>query len=90
MNPQGNKPVKIVNTAPAYVADGHGLGINPENGSANLIFIQINPSQDPNAANLPEAEGSMVASVRMTLDQLKALNADITKQVASYKPKDKK
>jgi len=78
------KPVKITNKIPAVIADGHGIGINPENGFANLIFIQISPNQDTDA---PEADGIAVSSIRLHVKQLEQLNKDITKAIEGYKPK---
>ena len=86
MNPQ-NKPVKISGNPPAISADGHGIGINPDNGAANLLFIQIIPSQDKDPKEL---EGNVVASIRLTLEQLEQLNNDISKNIKTYKDSKKK
>jgi hypothetical protein len=83
MTPDG-KQVKVINNMAAVVADGHGIGINKDNGAANLLFIQIVPNQNPNAT---EVEGSVVSSIRLGLDQLKQLKNDIEKNIAEYESK---
>lgn len=91
MNPQ-DKVIKIVNSIPAVSADGHGIGVNPDGSGANLIFLQIVPSQDPKAAEAPEVNMSMVANVRLSAEQLKKVNEDISNAFAESKSKkqDKK
>lgn len=87
MNPQG-KAVKIVNSIPALTADGHGLGISPDGAGANVVFIQVIPSQDQKAADTAkEVNATMVANVRITIDQLEKLNGDITKALSEVKKK---
>lgn len=83
---ENNKPVRITNTVPAISSDGHGIGVNPDTGDANLLFIQVAPNQDPE--KVKELEASVVANVRMNLVQLKQLNEAITKAVANFKPKE--
>ncbi len=84
-----NKPVRITNSIPAIVADGHGIGINNENSVANLLFIQINPSQKPETES-KELEGSVVSNIRLSLEQLEKLGADIQKTVVDFKASKKK
>lgn len=79
-----NKPVKIVSSIPAISSDGHGIGINPESGIVNLLFIQMSPNQNPEQKEL---EATVVSNVRMNLEQLKQLNQALTQAIEDYESK---
>lgn len=67
--------LRIVSKPPTVVADGHALLMNnPESG--DLIFLQIRNKQ----SDMVEAEG--VASIRLNLDQLRALSRVINEAVS--------
>lgn len=80
MAKKSEKPVKLVGGVPAVVTDGHGVGINPENGDVNIVFFQVvnnNESSDHISAN-------GVANVRLSAQQAAALYESLAEAV---KPK---
>ncbi len=80
-----NKPVKLLSSVPAVAVDGHGIGIDPNTGVGNLVFIQLVMSQTKEQPKDKELEGNVVSSVRLSLEQLEGLNTALTNAIKNYK-----
>jgi hypothetical protein len=88
---EDSKPVKILGGVPAVSSDGHGIGINPENGDTNLLFIQMVPKQSPSSKDteLDEPEANVVSNIRLNIEQLKQLNKAISDTINDYESSKK-
>ncbi len=80
------QPIKIIGNIPAVVADGHGIAVNDENGSTNLMFIQIAAANEVSS----EREASVVSNVRLGFEQLKSLSETLSQVVKDYESKSTK
>lgn len=75
--------LRINNVPLAASVDGHQLMTDNHSGVADLLFFQINPG----SINDANADAIAAARVRLTLDQLKQLNADIVNAIEKYEHK---
>lgn len=78
-----DKRVHLNLNIPGVTADGNAVSIR-DDGNVSLIFFQINPQEDPNADEIP---ANAIAHIRMTLDQMKALDEAIQKTITQHEQK---
>lgn len=83
---QEELPIKVTSNIPAVVADGHGLAVNNDNGSTNLMFIQITTTNEEASAR----EAAVVSNVRLSFDQLKSLGEAVSQAITEYEANSKK
>lgn len=79
------KPINVTSGVPAVAVDGYGIGVNEEQGFAQIVFIQVVNQKKPGEPEPKELQGTAVASVRLSLDQLEKLNNDISNNLKKFK-----
>jgi hypothetical protein len=70
---------------PGIATDGNAITIR-DNGDTSLVFFQISPQEDQNSDEIP---ANAVAHVRLSFEELKALDEAIHKTIEQHEAKKK-
>lgn len=80
------KELRLNGGVTAAIVDGHKIAVNNDNGMANIAFFQVDPFSMTNDA----IYGSVVANVRMSINDLENFGRNIEESVREYRSKTKK